>query len=63
MRMLSWARGSRSHDGKRNYAIVQFLLQTGLVNPSLTGSSLSLYTCEVVTLYFGEVLTSMPVCC
>jgi integrase len=22
--------GSRSHDGKRNYAIVQFLLQTGL---------------------------------
>jgi len=23
-------RGSRSHDGKRNYAIVQVLLQTGL---------------------------------
>ncbi len=30
MRMPSCARGSRSHDGKRNYAIVQFLLQTGL---------------------------------
>ena len=30
MRMPSCTRGSRSHDGKRNYAIVQFLLQTGL---------------------------------
>ena len=30
MSMPSCARGSRSHDGKRNYAIVQFLLQTGL---------------------------------
>ena len=30
MRMPSCARGSRSHDGKRNYVIVQFLLQTGL---------------------------------
>ena len=29
MRMPSCARESRSHDGKRNYAIVQFLLQTG----------------------------------
>jgi len=28
--MPSCARESRSHDGKRNYAIVQFLLQTGL---------------------------------
>jgi hypothetical protein len=31
-------------------------------NPSLTGSSLSLYSSEVVT-RFWEVLTSMPVCC
>jgi site-specific recombinase XerD len=30
MRMPSCARGIRSHDGKRNSAIVQFLLQTGL---------------------------------
>ena len=30
MRMPSCARGSRSHDGKRNSAIVQFLVQTGL---------------------------------
>ena len=30
MRMPSCARGSRSHDGKRNSAMVQFLLQTGL---------------------------------
>jgi site-specific recombinase XerD len=30
MSMPSCARGSRSHDGKRNYAIVQFLLQIGL---------------------------------
>jgi integrase len=30
MSMPSCARGSRSHDGKRNYAMVQFLLQTGL---------------------------------
>jgi site-specific recombinase XerD len=28
--MPSCTRGSRSHDGKRNYAIVQFLLQAGL---------------------------------
>ena len=30
MRMTSCTRENRSHDGKRNYAIVQFLLQTGL---------------------------------
>ena len=30
MRMPTCTRGSRSHDGKRNYAIVQFLFQTGL---------------------------------
>src|SRR5947209_1184568 len=30
-------------------------------NPSLTGSSLHLYTSEVFTRFFGEVLTSMPV--
>ena len=30
MSMPSGLRGSRSHDGKRNYAMVQFLLQTGL---------------------------------
>jgi len=32
-------------------------------NPTLTGSSLSLYSSKVFIRFLGEVLTSMPVCC